>query len=203
MRRNWPMRIAVILLFLVLFTTYLMFGLFARYVTKSNSSDSARVIKFYDIHLVEQKNQLIITPGVDCVRDVAVDFDGSEAATYVFVEVEPSNHWSSGDGNTFYCGTYMSFSINSTNWKYLEKDGNNYVYYYVGTNTVDGLLKPNCDVNNVDILANNGAIKVYQSLTMDDFDKLDGLELEFTATAVQGNGFESVNDAWTSIKAKH
>lgn len=43
---NWTLRAAAVLLCLVLYTTHLMSGLFARYTTSSSASDNARVAKF-------------------------------------------------------------------------------------------------------------------------------------------------------------
>ena len=43
---NIMMRLAAVLFCLVMFSTYLMGGLYARYVTRSSGSDSARVAKF-------------------------------------------------------------------------------------------------------------------------------------------------------------
>ncbi len=45
-KMNIPIRIAAVLLCLVLFSTYLVGGLFARYTTTAQGGDSARVAKF-------------------------------------------------------------------------------------------------------------------------------------------------------------
>lgn len=44
--RNIPMCLACLLLVLVMFTTYMTSGLFARYTTSSTGNDSARVARF-------------------------------------------------------------------------------------------------------------------------------------------------------------
>lgn len=46
MKKNLPMSIASILLCLVLLSSYLVSGLYARYTTRASGSDSARIAKF-------------------------------------------------------------------------------------------------------------------------------------------------------------
>lgn len=208
---NVPMKLACLLLILVMLTTYMTSGLYARYVATGTGEDSARVIKFHKIALRDTDKKIIITPGVPSTRDVAVSFDGSEATTYIFVEMELSNHWSvSNNGRDFNVRAnstnYISFSIDTTKWGYMAKysGSNKYIYYFKGANTVDGVLQPNNTVSfdQANILANAGTITVSDRLTMSYFKNLAGLSMEFRATAVQANGFEDIDEAWESIAAK-
>ena len=202
-KRNLTMILASILFCLTLVTTFLTVGLYARYVTRQNLNDGARVIKFDKISIVDKNRQLIITPGVPCARDVEVSFGGSESVTYIFVEINASSHWSvvnSGDNFIAEDGL-ISFAIDTSNWEYLTTDDGKYVYYYVGENTRNGVLAPNNKLTSVDIIV-DGSILVSEELTMDHFENLVGLELGFGATAVQANGFENVEAAWASIAAK-
>ena len=205
------MSLACLLLILVMITTYMTSGLYARYTAVADGSDSARVIKFHDIALRDSNKKIVITPGVPSTRDVAVSFDGSEAVTYIFVEMELSNHWSvSNNGRDFNVRgnntNYISFSVDTSKWGYLSKYSGNgkYIYYFKGANTVDGVLQPNKTVSfdQGNILVDSGTITVSDRLTMSYFGNLAGLSMEFRATAVQANGFDSINDAWESIAAK-
>ena len=85
---NIPIILAAILLCLTLISIRLAGGIVARYTTTTNSGDSARVIKFGDISLtLTGGNTQYIIPGMPLNWNASVSFEGSESATYVFVEV--------------------------------------------------------------------------------------------------------------------
>ena len=70
-KRNIALRLAGILFCLTLVSFYMVSGLFAKYMTRGQGSDSARVIKFGDITLTETGdfyeggNKMWIVPGLD------------------------------------------------------------------------------------------------------------------------------------------
>lgn len=77
MKRNWPITIAGILLCLVLFTTSLVSGLYARYTARGESSDSARVAKF----TIDMNSQLLDNSSI-------VKFDLTPGETNYAIEIE-------------------------------------------------------------------------------------------------------------------
>lgn len=211
-RVNWPMRIASVLLCLVLLTTCLSSGLYARYTVSGTSSDSARVIKFGEVTLTETGdfvkedniNKYVITPGVNLIKDVEVDFGGSESSTYVFVEMILSNGWDTEDNYHFVYGNdYLVFDINkydsssTTGWNLVP--GTSYVYYIE--------LDPNTPLTDYDVIANinddtKGDVVVSTSIIKSIIESLNNISIKFQATVVQSNGFNSVTDAWNSINSK-
>ena len=88
------MYMAVVLFWLIAISVYISSGLFAKYSTTASGGDSARVIKFGDLIVTENNvagsegGNFYFAPGVDIQKKVTVAFEGSEAATYVFVRVE-------------------------------------------------------------------------------------------------------------------
>lgn len=130
-RPNIALRLAAILLMLVCLSVWMMNGLFAKYRTSDEGGDNARVMKFGQLFLIESgqfnlgKGMLI--PGVSLEKDVWINFTGSEAATYVFVEAELSGHWTrttttsnNTETTTFKAlGDKISWSV-VNGWKYLE-----------------------------------------------------------------------------------
>ena len=96
-RPNIALRLAAILLMLVCLSVWMMNGLFAKYRTSDEGSDNARVMSFGALNIYEEGNFISgpapIIPGVDMIKDVEIDFTGSEASTYVFVKVDLPAHW--------------------------------------------------------------------------------------------------------------
>lgn len=87
-KRNIPLRVAALLFYLTLCTTYLVSGLFARYTASSQSGDQARVAKFSirGGDALSQTIQADVTPGPS--TDVSlVIFNESEVAVEYTVEV--------------------------------------------------------------------------------------------------------------------
>lgn len=218
-KMNIPMCVACVLFCLTLFSFYFTGGLFARYVTNNEGVDSARVIKFGDITITETgdfvtadgKNNFMIIPGVNLKKDIELDFDGSEAATYVFVEITTEFVTSDGYnftyGNNGSGGSLLNWSVvnktetNPEGWTYLTGADGKYVYYRA--------LAPNTSISNADIIT-GGDISVpfttktqMASLNADIATLADKcLSINVRGLAVQANGFENVTKAWESVKNK-
>ena len=216
---NIPICMAGVLFCLTLISIYLTSGLYAKYTTVADSTDSARVITFGDISLTESGDfeddgTLMIIPGVDLTKKAVVDFAGSEAATYVFIEVILSSEWQpmdSADPKTFFVGSVgrelMQWTIED-NWQYLlteslETDkSTRYIYYCQ--------LEPNTQLQAADIIADIDKedsdkeynIHVSDQITKSEISAMAGTSIKFRATAVQSNGFENPTAAWESIAAK-
>lgn len=198
---NIPMCLAGVLLCLTLISIHLASGLYARYSTTSEGSDSARVISFGDLSLTEtgdfgSDGTLRIIPGVDLTKKAVIDFEGSESATYVFVEITLAN-WSTADNKNF------SYLVNSKaamqwrladGWTFLKKVNNTYVYYRE--------LVPNTVLDDVDIIADNGKITVSEYITRNEITTLTGVSIKLRASVVQSGGFENPTAAWDSLMAK-
>lgn len=196
--------LAGILFCLILITTAMLGGLFARYTTSGSGSDSARVAKFGNLTLTESgdfdgtagKKGMII-PGVALTKNATVTFTGSEMATVVFVEViVPKDTWVMTDHQLFSYGG-MSWSV-ASGWTYLETDedtaGNiRHVYYQT--------LVPNAELVNKPIVK-DGEIKIDEDITKDSITGLAGANLSFRASVIQAGGFESVEDAWAAMAAE-
>ncbi|MBQ8663404.1 MAG: hypothetical protein IJ471_06065 [Eubacterium sp.] len=213
-KMNIPMFLAAVLFCATLISIHFTSGLYARYTTSGEGSDSARVITFGDINITEtgdftSDGQLMIIPGVDLTKKAVVNFEGSESATYVFVEVIVSG-WTKDDNQTFTVKSgetvYMQWSVNGE-WMPLGAgtdldDGSvRYVYYQE--------LAPNTKLIDKDIIAELDAtddeettIAVGDEITKYDINNLADVSIEFRATAVQSSGFDSASDAWDSIALK-
>ena len=221
-KMNIPMCVACVLFCLTLFSFYFTGGLFARYVTNNEGVDSARVIKFGDISITEEgdfvsndgKNTFMIIPGVDLKKDVELAFTGSEAATYVFVEIT-TEYTQTADNYTFTYGTngndapILQWSVvkksaedSPEGWTYLTKNADKYVYYRV--------LAPNTPLESVDIISGtktgseiNGEI-IVNAETKSDIKSLEGknISIKIRAAAVQAGGFKDAAEAWASVADK-
>lgn len=198
---NIPMCIASFLFCLTLISIHLTSGLYAKYISSASGSDSARVITFGDITLTEtgdfEDGNAYIIPGVDLTKKAVVDFAGSEAATYVFIEVTAAE-WQPSDDNysfTIYseAKALIDWSVADT-WTYLTKTDDTYVYYRA--------LAPNTEIDAADIIANDGNITVREYITRSEILALKDLSIKLRATAVQSGGFENPTTAWNSLAAK-
>ncbi|MBO5767242.1 MAG: hypothetical protein J6R49_01830 [Clostridia bacterium] len=196
------MCVAAILFCLTLFSAHLTSGLYAKYITTESGSDAARVITFGDLTLSETgdfyaENKLMIIPGVDLTKKATVDFSGSEAETYVFVEVEASSKWQTTDNYTFFIvnngKTAMQWRI-AEGWTLLASENGAYVYYRK--------LAPNSALNNVDIIAEGGRIEVSDRITKSEIESMTGISIKLRAAVVQSGGFENPEAAWNSVAAK-
>ena len=201
-RPNIALRLAAVLLMLVCISIWMLNGLFAKYRTSDEGSDSARVIKFGNITLTESGDfgtgggTAYLIPGVDLKKDVLVKFTGSESATYVFVEVELPAHWSSGDNVIFSAfSERVQWSV-ATDWRYLklqDKPTTKFVYYCE--------VPPNTELSKHFI--KDGKITVAPTLTKKDMETIAGLpealQINLRAVVVQSNGFASPEAAWASV----
>lgn len=190
---NFMMRLAGVLFCLVMISTYMMGGLFARYVARGSGSDSARVIKFGDITVEEsgdflEGNTMVITPGVDITKEAVVHFEGSEAAVYVFLEVALSDIWETNENGKYYIEDKLTWQIHQ-DWNVLE--GYENVFYMP--------LEPN-QVLSAGIIRDN-TIYVSEEILAAELGELANT-ISFRARVVQSSGFESAKAAWGSLQAK-
>lgn len=217
---NIPICMTAVLFWLVLFTTYIACGLFAKYTTSGESDDAARVIKFNGLKIEEivtdnKKTTVgenyIFIPGVDLKKDIQITFNGSEADTLVFVLADTPG-WETADGMTFIdSGKQMTWSVASgeNGWTHLPitlddtdpADDNWHVYYQT--------VEASSTFENVQFIK-NGEIEVAvpgskeatvldtKSDTRSVYADYKGeiLNINVTAYAVQANGFAG-NDAET------
>lgn len=189
------MWIAGVLFCLVLITTALMGGLFARYIASDTGSDSARVVAFGDLALTETGDFLEagsmktakIIPGVELNKKVTLSFDASEVATIVFVEVSAPD-WETSDNQTFTKGTHLDWSI-AEGWTHLP--GTQYVYYKE--------LAPNTALADVDIIS-GGVIHVNKDIKESNIQSLDKLNISFQASVIQNDGSLTPATAWAKLK---
>ena len=138
----------------------------------------------------------MIVPGVDLTKKAVVNFTGSEAATYVFIEVAAAG-WQTADNYAFavYSGekVLMQWSV-AQDWSYLKNNGGTYVYYCA--------LDPNTPLDQADIIAADGNIAVSEYITRSELQALASVSIKLRASVVQSNGFEGPVAAWNLIAAK-
>ena len=199
-KMNIPMTLACVLMCLTMFSFYFTGGLYARYITRAEASDSARVIKFGDLTLTESGDfgtdatPVVVIPGVDLSKKVNIAFTPAESATYVFVELTPGTDWNAADYVNFTAaGGKLSWSVDSAKWTHLGTTANPYVYYCS--------LAANENFSK-DFIANNGAITVSDELTAAELNALSNINISVRATVVQSGGFADVTEAWNSVKNK-
>lgn len=194
------LRAALVLFVLILLSVHLMGGLFAKYTTAGQGSDSARVIKFHELKVSEEgsfalqengKYEGIFIPGVDMTKKIRIEFGGSEAATVVLVSVDAtgwnatSNHMSFSDSQN-----QLSWSVDPV-WKYLLSEGDVHVYYQT--------LEPNTVLTQTPFVLND-KITVSEDGTVDMYKNYPDTDFTVRAYAVQANGFEKLEDAWKAAK---
>ena len=196
-------RVAAGLFILTMITIYLLGGLFARYVSSGQGSDSARVATFGELTLTEtgdfdgtENKKGMIIPGVPITKDATVTFTGSEMATVVFVEViVPEDTWETADNRVFSYGG-LSWTV-ASGWEYLDSDqyaGNDrYVFYKK--------LEPNTELNNEKIVK-DGEISVSEEIIKAAIAGLANGDLTFRASVIQTGGFKTVGEAWAATAAK-
>ena len=215
---NAAMCLAVVLFWLVIITTYMSSGLFAKYSTMDSGGDSARVIQFGELTVTETLDtgvtanggNLVFVPGTTMKKELTVDFEGSEADTFVFVALEAKG-WSFTAPNATIpasfalkqdANTLMSWNMVS-DWNYLASEDDQHVFYIFLDSNTPLTSKP---------VIQNGEITVHVA-TYDAYEALAGkdLELNVTAYAVQANGFYApdrdtaekvATAAWNSVKSK-
>ena len=196
---NIVMWLAGALFCLVVLTTYLSAGLFARYVTRGDGGDSARVITFGKLEVAENDvvgatgQEYIYIPGVNLTKRVTVSFGGSEADTFVFITLEAKGWERDGDGNFVLKDgegkVLLSWSV-AEGWKILTQEeiregdkvtGTRYVYYMP--------LDSNKPLAEKQVIKDDTITVAVSSIPV--YEALQGttLHLNVTATVVQANGF--------------
>lgn len=215
-RPNVALRLAAVLLVMVCISTWMMDGLFAKYRTSDSGGDNARVIGFGNLTLTEEGDfgtaggQGYFAPGMNLKKQATVTFTGSEAATYVFMEVTLSEHWKKADdGQTFFIKDenatekQLEWAV-ADGWLFLVQNGNTYVYYRE--------LAPNTPLT-AEFIADSGKIAVSSSIKRADMANIrkykvgnveyeKNIKINLRASVVQSNGFENATAAWSSISPK-
>lgn len=181
-KRRLPLR--AWLLYLAVATFALTGVTFSRYMASAYSQDEARVITFGDL-TVTDSGVTPVQPGVAAQKDLTVHFDGSEAATYVFVEVQGG--WTRGaDNRTYtYGGDRLSWRV-ADGWTHLQDN----VYYRA--------LSPNTALTAG--LIDGGAVDVSEDMTRTELEKLSkALSIRVRAAAVQREGGDTAQIAWERL----
>ena len=196
--------IAGILLCLVLITTAMMGGLFARYTTTGTGQDRARVARFGDLTVEEDGDfvdfKAMIIPGVDLKKDVKISFSASEVAVYVFAEVQ-SNDWiRNGDRQFRYPESgdaCISWTVDGQ-WNLLE--GTQSVYYRE--------LSPSTETTQMNFLAledqeKGTHISVSDAITKEQLAQMRedrvNLNIVFKTSAIQAGSFADAAEAWNYL----
>lgn len=212
---NFMMTLAVVLFWLVMITTYMSAGLYAKYSTGNTGGDKAQVITFGELIVRENEiegstgEEYIFMPGVDLKKDITISFGGSEADTFVFAELDTPG-WERSGTHGFslqHSGkTIMSWSVGDR-WTYLTSQENQHIYYLQ--------LEANEPLYGIEVIK-EGRISVSESGTRADYKALKDrladtsnnyeLKIDVTAHIVQANGFYLSEDmeanaaaAWNSL----
>lgn len=181
-KRRLPLR--AWLLYLAVATFALTGVTFSRYVASAHSQDGARVITFGDL-TVSDSGSAQVQPGVAAKKDLTVRFEGSEAAVYVFVEVQGG--WTRGaDNRTYtYGGGSLSWRV-ADGWTHLQDN----VYYRE--------LAPNTALD-AGLIA-GGTVNVSENMTRTELEKLSkALSIHVQAAAVQREGGDTAETAWARV----
>lgn len=181
-KRRLPLR--AWLLYLAVVTFALTGVTFSRYVASAHSQDEARVITFGDL-TVTDSGSAQVQPGVAAKKDLTVRFEGSEAAVYVFAEVQ--GDWTRGADNRTY--TYGAGSLSwrvADGWTHLQ---DNVYYRELAPNTV-------LDAGLID----GGAVDVSEDMTRTQMQAAAGtLHIRVQAAAVQREGGDTAQIAWERL----
>ena len=181
-KRRLPLR--AWLLYLAVATFALTGVTFSRYVASAHSQDGGRVITFGDL-TVTDSGSVQVQPGVAAQKDLTVRFDGSEAAVYVFAEVQ--GDWTRGaDNRTYtYGGGSLSWRV-ADGWTHLRDN----VYYRE--------LAPNTALD-AGLIA-GGTVDVSENMTRTELEKLSkALHIHVQAAAVQREGGDTAETAWARV----
>ena len=173
-KRRLPLR--AWLLYLAVATFALTGVTFSRYVASAHSQDEARVITFGDL-TVTDSGVTQVQPGVAAKKDLTVHFEGSEAAVYVFAEVQ--GDWTRGADNRTY--TYGAGSLSwrvADGWTHLQDN----VYYRE--------LAPNTALD-AGLIA-GGTVDVSEAAA-------GTLHIRVRAAAVQREGGDTAQIAWERL----
>ena len=180
-KRRLPLR--AWLLYLAVVTFALTGVTFSRYVASAHSQDEGRVITFGDL-TVTDSGSVQVQPGVAAQKALTVRFEGSEAAVYVFAEVQGG--WTRGaDGIYHDAAGLMTWRV-ADGWTHLQDN----VYYRE--------LAPNT-VLDAGLIA-GGAVDVSENMTRTELEKLSkALSIRVRAAAVQREGGDTAQIAWKRL----
>ena len=182
-KRRLPLR--AWLLYLAVATFALTGVTFSRYVASAHSQDEGRVITFGDL-TVTDSGSAQVQPGVAAQKDLTVRFEGSEAATYVFVELQGSDWTRGADNRTYtYGDDRLSWCV-AEGWTHLRDN----VYYWA--------LSPNTPLTAG--LIDGDAVNVSENMTRTELEKLSkALSIRVRAAAVQREGGDTAQIAWERL----
>ena len=181
-KRRLPLR--AWLLYLAVATFALTGVTFSRYVASAHSQDEGRVITFGDL-TVTDSGSVQVQPGVPAEKDLTVRFEGSEAATYVFVELQGSDWTRGADGIYHDAAGLMTWRV-ADGWTHLQDN----VYYRA--------LSPNTALTAG--LIDGGAVNVSEDMTRTELEKLSkALSIRVRAAAVQREGGDTAETAWARV----
>ena len=185
-KRRLPLR--AWLLYLAVATFALTGVTFSRYVASAHSQDEGRVITFGDL-TVTDSGSVQVQPGVPTEKNLTVRFDGSEAATYVFVELKGSDWTRGADNRTYtYGGGSLSWRV-ADGWTHLQDN----VYYRA--------LSPNTAL--AAGLIDGGAVDVSEDMTRTELEELSkALSIRVKAAAVQREGGDTAQIAWERLSGR-
>lgn len=183
-KRRLPLR--AWLLYLAVVTFALTGVTFSRYVASAHSQDEGRVITFGDL-TVTDSGSVQVQPGVAAQKDLTVHFDGSEAAVYVFAEVQDG--WTRGaDGIYHDAAGLMTWRV-ADGWTHLQDN----VYYRE--------LAPNTALDAG--LIDGGAVNVSEDMTRTELEELSkALSIRVQAAAVQREGGDTAQIAWERLSGR-
>lgn len=211
-KTKFPLPFSAVLAYLLLITVALSGVVFSKYVTGTNVGYSARVAYMREIAISETGNftepdKWIIAPGIEMIKNAAVEFEGGEMACYVFLEIK-ANGWERIDthGYAYTSGVenLLAWSV-KTDWTYLSGSTNGAVYYRI--------VSANSELN-AEVIADGGKITVSENLTKTQLDSLPAnMSIKIGATAVQYHGFSEGLDAgyteteraaaaWNAVRGK-
>ena len=184
-KRRLPLR--AWLLYLAVATFALTSVTFSRYVASAHSQDEGRVITFGDL-TVTDSGVTQVQPGVAAKKDLTVRFDGSEAATYVFVELKGSDWTRGADGIYHDAAGLMTWRV-ADGWTHLQDN----VYYRE--------LAPNTALDAG--LIDGGAVDVSENMTRTQLQAAAGtLHIRVQAAAVQREGGDTAQIAWERLSGR-
>lgn len=193
----------IYLLYLLAATLIFTGVTFSKYLVSTNAGDSARVVTFGDLELVEadKPEKYIITPGVNISKNPLMSFGvnkPSETAVYVFVSVD-ANGWNCADNRTYTIArdnaeNLMIWSV-AHDWTYLTTDHARQIFYRT--------VPAGGSISGVPVIS-GGEITVSEKLYASDLSDLEPAtkSIIFQAYAVQTQGFDSADAAWSDVNGK-
>lgn len=180
-KRRLPLR--AWLLYLAVATFALTGVTFSRYVASAHSQDEARVITFGDL-TVTDSGSVQVQPGVAAQKDLTVRFEGSEAAVYVFAEVQDG--WTLDADGIYHDATGLMTWRVADGWTHLRDN----VYYRE--------LAPNTALD-AGLIA-GGTVDVSEDMTRTELEELSkALSIRVQAAAVQREGGDTAETAWARV----